>query len=122
MWKDTPQQNRNYAWQNFMNGNQVLFMDPDVIYYPREGRNMCVSPQNVVCGGPDTRWDNFRANLGYILKYSRKLNLANVTPRHSLSSTAYCLAQTPSAGAEYLVYAPSGGSFTIDLSAMAGSR
>jgi hypothetical protein len=25
-------------------------------------------------------------------------------------------------GAEYLVYAPSGGSFTIDLSAMSGSR
>ena len=31
MWKDTPQTNRNYAWQNFMNGNQVLFMDPYAI-------------------------------------------------------------------------------------------
>ena len=35
MWKDTPQQNRNYAWQNFMTGNQLLFMDPYVLYYPR---------------------------------------------------------------------------------------
>ena len=28
MWNDTPQKNRDYAWQNFLNGNQVLFMDP----------------------------------------------------------------------------------------------
>jgi len=64
----------------------------------------------------------FRDNLEYILKYSRKLNLASVTPHNSLSSTGYCLAQTPKVGAEYLVYAPSGGSFTVNLSAMSASR
>jgi collagenase-like protein with putative collagen-binding domain len=122
MWNDTAQQNRNFAWQNFMSGNQVLFMDPYEVYYPREKRNLCASPTNGICSGPDTRWDNFRDNLGYILRYSRKLNLAKVTPRNSLCSTGYCLAQTPSVGAEYLVYAPSGGSFTIDLSAMSASR
>jgi Family of unknown function (DUF6298)/Putative collagen-binding domain of a collagenase len=122
MWNDTAQQNRNYAWQNFMGGNQVLFMDPYVVYYPRESRNLCVSPTNVICRGPDRRWDNFRDNLGYILRYSRKLNLANIAPRSSLCSTGYCLAQTPRAGAEYLVYAPSGGAFTLDLSAMPSSR
>ena len=122
MWNDTAQQNRNYAWQNFMVGNQVLFMDPYVVYYPRESRNLCVSPTNVICSGPDRRWDNFRDNLGYILRYSRKLNLANIAPRSSLCSTGYCLAQTPRLGAEYLVYAPSGGAFTVDLSAMPSSR
>jgi hypothetical protein len=122
MWNDTPQDNRSYAWQNFMSGNQVLFMDPYVLYYPREDRNNCGSPVNAICSAPDPRWDNFRQNLGYILRYSRKLNLANVTPRRSLCSTGYCLAQTPAEGAEYLVYAPSGGPFTIDLSAMANSR
>jgi collagenase-like protein with putative collagen-binding domain/uncharacterized protein DUF6298 len=122
MWNETPQQNRNYAWQNFMTGNQVLFMDPYVVYYPRENRNLCVSPTNAICSAPDPRWDNFRNNLGYILRYSRKLQLANVTPQSSLSSTGYCLAQTPAEGAEYLVYAPSGGTFTVDLSAMPGSR
>ena len=88
----------------------------------RANRNLCLSPTNNICTGPDPRWDNFRDNLGYILKYSRKLNLAEVTPRGELSSTTYCLAQTPSQGAEYLVYAPAGGTFTVDLSAMASSR
>jgi hypothetical protein len=105
-----------------MNGNQILFMDPYLVYYPRENRNLCVSPINAICSGPDKRWDNFRDNLGYILRYSRKLNLANVTPRSSLWSTGHCLAQSPPAGAEYLVYVPSGGSVTVDLSAMSGSR
>jgi hypothetical protein len=50
------------------------------------------------------------------------VNLAKVTPHDSLSSKKYCLAQTPAAGAEYLVYAPSGGSFTMNLSAMPASR
>lgn len=105
-----------------MNGNHVLFMDPYLVFYPRENRNLCVSPNNAICSGPDKRWDNFRDNLGYILRYSRKLNLANVTPRSSLCATGYCLAQTPSVGAEYLVYSPAGGSFTVDLSAMSGAR
>jgi hypothetical protein len=122
MWKETPQQNRNYTWENLLNGSQVLFMDPYLVEYPREKRNLCVSPTNGICSGPDPRYDNLRDNLGYTLKYSRKVNLALVTPHGSLSSTGYCLAQTPSVGAEYLVYAPSGGAFTMDLSAMPASR
>ena len=122
MWNETAQQNRNYAWENFMTGNQVLFMDPYVVYYPRENRNLCGSPTNAICSGPDPRWEDFRKTLGYILRYSRRVNLSTVTPRSSLCSTGYCLAQTASVGAEYLVYAPSGGSFTINLSAMSSSR
>lgn len=121
MWNDTPQKNRNYAWENFATGNQVVFMDPYVVYYPREHRNMCDAPTNGISHAPDARWDNFRDNLGYILRYSRKLNLANVTPHNVLSSTGYCLAQTPATGAEYLIYAPSGGQFSMDLSAMPSS-
>ena len=122
MWNETPQQNRNYAWENFMTGNQVLFMDPYVVYYPRQGRNLCVSPTKGICSAPDSRWENFRDNLGYILRYSSRLYLARVTPQESLCSAKYCLAQTPSVGAEYLAYAPSGGSFTMNLSAMSASR
>jgi hypothetical protein len=122
IWNDTPQQNRNYAWQNFLNGNQVLFMDPYLLDYPRERRNLCLSPVNGIGKLPDPRWENFRNNLGYVLRYSRKLNLANVAPRSSLCSTKYCLAQTPPTGAEYLAYAPGGGAFSMDLSAMPSSR
>lgn len=122
LWNDTPQKNRNYAWENFLNGNQVLFMDPYLVHYPRENRNLCLSPVNGIGSRPDPRWENFRNNLGYLLRYSRKINLANVSPRSSLCSTKYCLAQTPAAGAEYLAYAPAGGSFTMDLSAMPDAR
>ena len=122
MWNDLPQKNRNYAWKNFMSGNQVLFMDPYLVHYPRQNRNITVSPVNGIGSKPDPRWDNFRDNLGYIVRYSRKLNLAKVRPRSSLCSTGYCLAQTPSTGAEYLVYVPDGGSFNLDLSAMPNSR
>jgi regulation of enolase protein 1 (concanavalin A-like superfamily) len=122
MWNDSAQTNRNYAWENFASGNQVLFMDPYVIYYPRENRNLSPSPVNGISSAPDPRWNNFRDNLGYILRYSRKLNLAKVSAHASLSSTGWCLAQVPTVGAEYLVYAPSGGAFTVDLSAMAASR
>ncbi|MEP6595154.1 MAG: putative collagen-binding domain-containing protein [Ginsengibacter sp.] len=122
IWNGTPQKNRNYAWENFTNGNQILFMDPYLVYYPRQKRNLCISPVNAIGSLPDPRWENFRNNLGYILKYSRRLHLANLNSDTSICSTKYCLAQTPSVGAEYLVYAPSGGSFTVDLSAMSNSR
>src|SRR5208282_528790 len=122
IWSDTAQQNRNYAWENFTTGNQVLFMDPYEVFVPRENRNLCVSPTQGICAAPDTRWDSLRENLGYILKYSRKLTLANMSPRDSLSSTGFCLAQTPSSGAEYVVYAPAGGAFTVNLTAMSSAR
>jgi hypothetical protein len=119
MWNQTPQQNRNYAWENFMDGNQVMFMDPYTVYYPRQKRNLCESPKDGICRAPDKRYQNFRDNLGYIVTWSRRLNLAKVTPKGALSSTGFCLAHT---GAEYLVYAPSGGSFTLDLSGVPPSR
>src|SRR5258705_4761627 len=97
-------------------------MDPYLVYYPRQKRNLCISPVNAVCSLPDQRYENFRNNMGYVLKYSRRLHLANLIPDSTLSSTKYCLAQTPSAGAEYLVYSPSGGSFIVNLSAMPNTR
>jgi hypothetical protein len=50
------------------------------------------------------------------------MNLANAVPQNDLSSTGYCLAQTSKTSAEYLVYAPSGGQFTVDISAMGAKR
>ncbi len=117
MWNDSAQTNRNYVWENFANGNQVMFMDPYLIYWTSGNRNLCQSPSNGVCSGPDSRWNNMRDNLGYTVNYANKMDLLKMTPQGGLSSTGYCLAQTPSVGAEYLVYAPNGGSFTVNLSA-----
>jgi hypothetical protein len=122
MWLRTTQENRNYIWENVLNGNSVLFMDPYLVYYPRQKRNMCGSPEKGVCSTPDPRYDVFRDNLGYAQNYASKLNLVKVTPRADLSTTGYCLAQTPARGAEYLIYAPSGSAFAVDLSAMTASR
>jgi hypothetical protein len=122
LWNDSPEKNRNYAWENFLTGNQVLFMDPYLVYYPRQRRNLCPGPIHGIGTGVDPRWENLRSNLGYLVRYARKLNLANVTPQGALCSTGFCLAQTPVQGAEYLAYAPAGGAFTMDISAMPISR
>ena len=118
MWNDTAQVNRNFIWENFSNGDSVMFMDPYLIDWPSSNRNLCSNPVNGVCSGVDTRWNNFRDNMGYIASYANtKLDLVKMTPQGNLSSTGYCLADNVAAGAEYLVYAPNGGSFTVNLSA-----
>lgn len=120
MWSDSKQANRQYAWENFARGNQVAFMDPYTVYYPRESRNLCASPINGMCAAPDSRWDNFRDNLGYLVAYSRRLNLNAAHARDPLCSTSYCLGQTPAIGTELLIYAPTGGTFSVNLSSAAG--
>jgi hypothetical protein len=130
MWYNSDQTNRQYVWENFVNGNGVMFMDPYLIFAgPSSGwpnRNSCdagVPPAHGVCTVPDAaKWDNLRYNLGYAVSYANKVDLVKMTPQGSLSSTGYCLAQTPSTGAEYLVYEPGGSSFTVNLSAMPSSR
>ncbi|MBL7697118.1 MAG: DUF4038 domain-containing protein [Chitinophagaceae bacterium] len=122
IWLDSPVQNRNYIWANFLNGNQVMFMDPYVIHYSRQSRNNFDSSINNISRAPNPRWNNVRDNMGYVLNYSRRINLANALPRHELTSTKYCLANIAPTGSEYLVYSPTGGSFTVDLTAMPPGR
>ncbi len=120
MWNDSAQVNRNYVWENFTNGASVIFMDPYEIYWSSENRNLCANPSNGVCTAPDSHWEDIRNNLGYVVSYGSRMNLAAMTPQPSLSSTGYALANA-SANGEYLVYAPDGGSFTVNLSATPGS-
>jgi hypothetical protein len=118
MWNDSPQVNRNYFWLNFTNGNQTLFMDPYVIYYPRQKRNFCPSPTNGIGSGPDARWENVRNTMGFIRRYAERMNLASTAPHGELVSTKHCLANP---GQEYLVYLPNGGATTVDLSTAPGT-
>ena len=93
-------------------------MDPYVVYYPRENRNLCLSPVNGICLEPDSRWDDVRDTMGFIRSYAEQINLAAMTPQGNLSSTGHALANTNPTNAEFLVYSPAGGSFTVDLSAI----
>jgi len=120
MWNDSPQANRNYFWINFTNGNQTLFMDPYVVDYPREKRNLCPSPVDGIGSGPDPRWKNVRDTMGHIRAYADRMNLAAMTPKGKLSSTDHVLASTDATHPEYLVYAPIGGKFTVNLSGSGG--
>jgi hypothetical protein len=64
----------------------------------------------------DTKYDKFRSSLGFAQGYvNAKMDLLKATPQGSLTSTGYCLADNAATGAEYLVYAPNGGTFTVNL-------
>jgi hypothetical protein len=61
--------------------------------------------------------EDVRDALAATITTANSIGLASMTPRNSLASTTFCLAN---AGNEYLVYAPSAGSFTVNLSAGSG--
>jgi len=58
--------------------------------------------------------------MGRVRSYADRVNLAAMAPRGNLSSTGHVLASTDSANPEILVYAPSGGNFTVNLSSVTG--
>jgi hypothetical protein len=94
-----------WVWKNLTRGINVAFMDPYLINWP--GRN---APQD---NSPDTYWETLRTNMGYARRFAERINLAAMKPIDSLSSTRYCLAGLTGKCAEFLVYAPQGG--TVDL-------
>jgi len=112
---------RGYLWENLTSGAAgVIFMDPYAIFWQGSPvRNTCLNPLNQVCtGGVDAKYNKFRASMGYMQSFANSnLNFLKMTPQGSLSSTGFCLADNSGIGAEYVVYAPSGGTFTVNLSA-----
>ncbi len=116
LWNDSPQAWRGYIWANFTHGSQVAFMDPYELYYPRGGRNTCATPVRGICSAPQPRYDNLRANLGYTRQYADRMNLIQMSPQSGIASTGNALARFAPSATEVLVYAPSSGSFTVDLS------
>jgi hypothetical protein len=97
--------NAPWVWKSFLRGHNVLLMDPY---------------DDSVLGKPTPDWDPepIRKALGYVLAFSRRIDLARATPQPKLASTGYCLA---SEGREYIVYLPEGGEASVDLSAARGS-
>ena len=91
-------------------------MDPYELYYPRGGRNECAAPVRGICSAPQPRYDNLRANLGYTRQLADRMDLIGMTPQPSRTSTGNALVKYAPNATEILVYAPSAGSFTLDLS------
>lgn len=113
MRSDGPKENVNWVWKNFTHGNGVGFMDPYLVLWPP--RNNCtgapVGGDPHVCSALDPQWDPIRSAIADIRRYAGKINLRDVTPQDSLSTTAYCLADV---GRQYLVFSPHGSSsFTL---------
>jgi hypothetical protein len=59
-----------------------------------------------------------RDQMGATRSYALRMNLAQSVPSGSLSNTGWCLADV---GDSYLVYSPSGGNVTLNLSAASGT-
>ncbi|MBE7554344.1 MAG: hypothetical protein HS126_25100 [Anaerolineales bacterium] len=100
---------RQWVWKSFTRGINPIYMDCYHAIYC-EGQN----PNN------DPTVVSVRRNMGYTLNYANRMNLAAMTPRGDLCSTGYCLANPAASGAEYLVYLPTGGKVTVNLSAVSG--
>jgi hypothetical protein len=93
---------RVWAWKSFTRGLNPLYMDPwDSEFIP-------VKPNM-----------DLRINLGYILSFANRMNLAAMSPQDNLSSTGYCLANSAN-NAEYLIYSSTGDKITVDLSVAKG--
>src|SRR5947199_1201589 len=83
-----------WVWRTFTRGYNPIYPEPQ-------------SP----IGGIN---DSVHAAIGQTRAYSQFVNLASMSPSNNVCSTDFCLA---SPGAEYLIYLPSGGRISVDLSA-----
>lgn len=88
-------------WKSFTRGLHPIYMEG---YYD----NAAFCPPNY----------EIRDQMGNTRAYALRMNLANALPSAALASTGWCLAD---AGDAYLVYAPSGGQVTLNLTAATGA-
>jgi len=100
----------SWVWKSFTRGTNPILMDPYDGAWPIA---------SVPYDAKDPRWEQVRNNLGYARSYADRMNLLVMQPHGELASSGYCLANPVNAEAAYLVYLPSGGSVSVDLS---GSR
>jgi len=98
--------NRAWVWKSFLRGHNPLFMDPY---------------DGLVLGTRfDKKWAPIYRALGQVLAVSKRVDLAALTPQPKLASSGFCLAGAAKKPAELLLYAPDGGTITVDLSGAKG--
>jgi hypothetical protein len=105
-----------WVWKSFCRGCNVLYMDG------YDGKAYGTGHPWTQADSASTTVVLLRKNIGYVLAYSRRVDLAALSPKTALSSTGYCLANPDPVGAAYIVFNPSSGTgFTVDLSGAGGS-
>jgi Family of unknown function (DUF6298)/Putative collagen-binding domain of a collagenase len=105
---------RQWVWKSFTRGENPLFMDLYDGGFDLIIERVPTDPLNY------PPWVKLRRNLGYALNYANRINLAAMVPHPELASSEYCLANPVNRNAEYLVYVPSGGNVSVDLSTILG--
>jgi len=91
----------SWPWKCLLRGHHFILMDHYMDF--RIG-----SPAE-----PDPKWDVTRGAMGAAARLAARVDLAAMVPMDKLASSGYCLA---SPGTAYLVYLPTGGTVTVDLS------
>jgi len=90
-----------WVWKSFLRGLNPIFMDP------YDGAVLSH-------GFDDKQCNPIREAMGQVLDWSRRVDLAAMTPRGELASSKYCLANP---GVEYLVYQPQDKAIVLQLPA-----
>jgi Family of unknown function (DUF6298)/Bacterial Ig-like domain (group 2)/Putative collagen-binding domain of a collagenase len=102
----------DWVWKSATRGENPLFMD-GYDGSPGVGEPAHYDPHNPV-------WADVRRNLGYARRYLDRMDLRNARPRRDLSSSGYCLAESPAAGARLLVFLPGGKTAAVNLEGYRG--
>ena len=106
---------RQWVWKSFTRGENPILMDVYDGAFDLIVENVPPDPLH------EASWINLRRNLGYVLTYANRINLATMVPHPELCSSDYCLVSSVNSKGEYLVYTPSGGKVTVDLSNTEGN-
>ena len=103
----------SWVWKSFAKGQNPILMDG------YDGAAIGLGARDYTASDPT--WEDIRKNMGYARSYAERLDLTGAVPHGDLVMSepiGYCLAKP---GSQYLVYVPSAGSVTLDLSPVTGS-
>jgi hypothetical protein len=99
-----------WPWKSMMQGHNPLLMD---------GYDGSAGVGDPKYDPTDPKWEQIRTNMGYARSYALRMDLAHDQPHKELASSGYCLAGP---GTEYLVLLPTGGSVSVNLTAVSGAH
>jgi hypothetical protein len=98
----------SWPWKSLLRGHNTLLMD---------GYDGSAGVGDPLYNPSDPKWEQIRTNMGYARSYALRMDLTHDLPHGELASSGYCLA-----GTEFLVLLPNGGSVSVNLSSVSGTR